>query len=126
MAVADAEKKSLGSLRLQEKDNVVRGYEAIGAKQDEFIKDWNKTTGKALNVVLAQEKLSKWSAVTVWRKQGDRKKLPYACIIIRAEFARSWGANPEIFPYAGILIRRCCRSKKKTCIGHYHTLTTFA
>lgn len=47
--VAEAQKKSLGSLRLQEKYNVVRAYEAIGARQDEFVKDWNKTTGKALN-----------------------------------------------------------------------------
>ena len=36
VAVAEAEKKSLGSLRLQEKYNVVRGFEGIGAKQ--FIK----------------------------------------------------------------------------------------
>ena len=52
VAVAEAEKKNLGSLRLQEKFNVVRAYEAIGARQDEFVKDWNKTTGKALNVTL--------------------------------------------------------------------------
>ena len=39
-AVAEAEKKSLGSLRLQEKYNVVRGFEGIGAKQEEFVKDW--------------------------------------------------------------------------------------
>ena len=58
--MAEAEMKSIASIRLQEKYNCVRAYESIGAPMEEFCKDWTKTTGKMLNVKLKKDKLSKW------------------------------------------------------------------
>ena len=39
------EKKGAGGLRLQVKYNAVYAYEVLGCGQEEFVKDWNKTTG---------------------------------------------------------------------------------
>ena len=41
--MAEAEMKSIASIRLQEKYNCVRAYEAIGARMEDFCKDWTKT-----------------------------------------------------------------------------------
>ncbi len=42
---AEAVDKGLGTLRLQEKLNCARQYEALGAKQGEFCKEWNRSPG---------------------------------------------------------------------------------
>ena len=38
-AAAEAQKASLGPLRLQKKFNCVRGYEALGVTQEEYAKE---------------------------------------------------------------------------------------
>ena len=110
--VAEAQQASLGSLRLQEKFNCVRAYEAIGARQQEFVKDYNKTTGKVLNVTLMQEKLSKWVTASrfedwagfVEHGQKPRSAPKTTCTLSRKkkhyEFDKIWGANSKIIPYA--------------------------
>ncbi len=45
---AEAVNKGLGTLRLQEKLNCVRQYEAFGAKREDFCKEWNRSSGKIL------------------------------------------------------------------------------
>ena len=52
------EKKGAGGLRLQVKYNAVYAYEVLGCGQEEFVKDWNKTTGSVLGVGLDPTKLT--------------------------------------------------------------------
>ena len=43
---AEAVDKGLGTLRLQEKMNCVRQYEALGAKQEDFCKEFGLHNGR--------------------------------------------------------------------------------
>ena len=53
---AEAKEKHLGALRLQEKFNCVRQYSGLRVTLEDFCKEWNKSTGKSLNVTLTKEK----------------------------------------------------------------------
>ena len=55
------EEKEKKTLLLVTKLDAVKGWSASGASQEEFVADWNKTTGQALGKTLRQSKLSSWA-----------------------------------------------------------------
>ena len=59
---AEAKEEHLGALRLQEKFNCVRQYHGLVAKQEDFCKEWNRGSGKVLQVTLTVDKLAKWGS----------------------------------------------------------------
>ena len=88
--VAEAEKKGLGSLRLQEKYNVVRGFPAPSSS--------SRLSAKPALPLRVHPKAAERGEG--FGENRIHKKLPYARIKIRREFDQSWGVNSRIFPYA--------------------------
>ena len=70
------EKKGAGGLRLQVKYNAVYAYEVLGCGQEEFVKDWNKTTGSVLGVGLDPTKFSKWIKASKLEDWGGSWRMP--------------------------------------------------